>query len=60
MGDKPREPRSQEPGRPPYPNLPPCEEAQADGVPCTERGRQCEICEHAYPEWRARGQADGA
>ena len=41
--------------------LPPCEQAQADGVPCTELGRDCEICEHACEEWRARKlpQADG-
>lgn len=32
--------------------LPPCEQAQADGVPCTELGRDCEICEKAYPETR--------
>ena len=25
-----------------------CAEAQADGVPCTELGRQCEVCEVAY------------
>jgi len=24
-----------------------CPEAQADGVPCTERGRECETCEKA-------------
>ena len=24
-----------------------CAEAQADGVPCTELGRKCEVCEHA-------------
>jgi 2-oxoglutarate ferredoxin oxidoreductase subunit alpha len=29
--------------------LPACEEAQSDGVPCTEVGRDCAICEHAYP-----------
>jgi len=28
--------------------LPACEEAQADGVPCTQVGRDCAICEHAY------------
>jgi hypothetical protein len=33
--------------------LPPCEQAQADGVPCTEVGRDCEICERAYKERRA-------
>jgi hypothetical protein len=27
-----------------------CPEAQADGVPCTELGRDCEICERAL-EW---------
>ncbi len=60
MGDKPREPRPQQPTGQPYPNLPPCEQAQSDGVPCMEAGRHCEICEHAYPEWRASPQADGA
>ena len=25
-----------------------CPEAQADGVPCTELGRDCEVCERAY------------
>jgi hypothetical protein len=27
-----------------------CPEAQADGVPCTEIGRDCEICERAAPK----------
>jgi hypothetical protein len=27
-----------------------CEEAQADGVPCWELGRQCETCERARQE----------
>ena len=27
--------------------LPLCEQAQADGVPCTELGKKCETCEHA-------------
>jgi hypothetical protein len=27
-----------------------CPEAQADGVPCTELGRDCEICERAFPK----------
>jgi hypothetical protein len=27
-----------------------CPEAQADGVPCTALGRDCEICEKAFPE----------
>jgi hypothetical protein len=27
-----------------------CPEAQADGVPCTELGRDCEVCERAHPE----------
>jgi hypothetical protein len=26
-----------------------CSEAQADGVPCTELGRDCETCERAVP-----------
>jgi len=26
-----------------------CPEAQADGVPCTELGRDCEQCERAVP-----------
>ena len=32
-----------------------CPEAQADGVPCTELGRECEICERAYPKNKADG-----
>ncbi|MHC4955534.1 MAG: hypothetical protein ACYTGZ_16910 [Planctomycetota bacterium] len=42
--------------------LPPCEQAQADGVPCPDVGRDCEVCEKAYAEWRKRDsapQADG-
>jgi hypothetical protein len=27
-----------------------CDEAQADGVPCYESGRQCDTCERARPE----------
>jgi hypothetical protein len=27
-----------------------CDEAQADGVPCYEAGRQCETCARARPE----------
>ncbi len=27
-----------------------CPEAQADGVPCTELGRDCEICERAVKD----------
>ena len=27
-----------------------CPEAQADGVPCTALGKDCEICERAYPK----------
>jgi len=41
------------------PNLPPCEQAQADGVPCTELGRDCEICEFALNPPGAE-QADGS
>lgn len=29
-----------------------CAEAQADGVPCTELGRDCQVCEHAVLEAR--------
>lgn len=28
-----------------------CAEAQADGVPCFELGRDCETCERAYRSW---------
>jgi len=35
------------------PYLPPCEQAQADGAPCTEMGRKCETCEKSTAEWRA-------
>jgi hypothetical protein len=27
-----------------------CSEAQADGVPCSELGRDCEICERAVKD----------
>ena len=27
-----------------------CELAQADGVPCTQAGRSCDICSHATQE----------
>jgi hypothetical protein len=30
-----------------------CAEAQADGVPCFELGRDCETCERAY-QWYVR------
>ena len=30
---------------------PPCAEAQADGVPCQELGRDCEKCEKAFPRF---------
>jgi len=29
-----------------------CSEAQADGVPCFELGRDCETCEQAAPLWK--------
>ncbi len=35
-----------------------CPEAQADGVPCTALGRDCEICERAFPEAKAEGLED--
>jgi len=28
-----------------------CAEAQADGVPCYELGRDCQTCERAYVSW---------
>ncbi len=37
-----------------------CSEAQADGVPCTELGRDCEVCERAAgskPAPRAKNRA---
>ena len=30
---------------------PMCADAQADGVPCYELGRDCETCERAYLSW---------
>lgn len=33
-----------------------CPEAQADGVPCTELGRDCEVCEHAVRERKIAGR----
>jgi hypothetical protein len=30
---------------------PMCADAQADGVPCYELGRDCETCEKAYTSW---------
>jgi hypothetical protein len=40
-----------------------CPEAQADGVPCTELGRDCEICERAVgtgrpPQWDPRARRE--
>jgi len=31
-----------------------CPEAQADGVPCTELGRDCEVCERAVGTGHAK------
>jgi len=31
---------------------PPCSQAQADGVPCQEVGKDCEDCEKAFPNLR--------
>jgi hypothetical protein len=53
------------------PELPPCAQAQADGVPCTELGRVCEECEAALSRSdglppvsskapRSSSQADGS
>jgi hypothetical protein len=35
-----------------------CPEAQADGVPCTERGRDCETCERALAERESDREPD--
>jgi hypothetical protein len=40
------------------PELPPCEQAQADGVPCTVVGRRCEVCERAHPAARPQRPGD--
>jgi hypothetical protein len=37
--------------RMPHVQAPLCAEAQADGVPCYELGRDCETCERAYLSW---------
>ncbi len=41
----------------------PCMEAQADGVPCFELGRDCSECEEAYEAYlryrKEKGIADG-
>ncbi len=34
---------------------PPCPEAQADGVPCPDLGRDCEDCERADPAYAGSG-----
>jgi hypothetical protein len=31
-----------------------CEEAQADGVPCPDMGRDCETCERALAQLKLR------
>jgi hypothetical protein len=55
MGETPRKKDEMPAGQsPPWPL---CEQAQADGVPCFELGRDCEICEHASPLLRKSGQA---
>lgn len=50
--EKPRPEESKRPKRIRSTGGPPCEEAQADGVPCDELGRDCEDCENAEPERR--------
>ena len=35
-----------------------CPEAQADGVPCPEIGRDCEICERAIEEVRQANRTE--
>jgi len=56
MGNRAR--KKEQTKGPRNPQLPPCEQAQADGVPCTEVGRRCEICEHALSTER-RGPPEG-
>ena len=36
-----------------------CPEAQADGVPCFELGRECETCDKAVPADGTEPEADG-
>lgn len=36
-----------------------CAEAQADGVPCFELGRDCETCERAYRWYEERVEDSG-
>lgn len=53
--NKPASDPARNPPRPVARRDPPwCDEAQADGVPCYERGRDCETCERARP-----GHAEG-
>jgi hypothetical protein len=47
MSENPRKNESEQP-------WPLCAEAQADGVPCTALGRECDVCERAYPLLRDR------
>ena len=47
MGEKARKIEETKPEGCEY--WPLCVEAQADGVPCTKLGRECDICERAYP-----------
>lgn len=35
-----------------------CAEAQADGVPCYELGRECETCERAFTSWSTERPKD--
>ncbi|MDT8437119.1 MAG: hypothetical protein RRA92_10250 [Gemmatimonadota bacterium] len=37
-----------------------CAEAQADGVPCFELGRDCETCERAYHWFQTRVSEPGS
>ena len=47
MGEKPRE--DEDPKEIHWDLTACCDEAQADGVPCTELDRDCEICDRARP-----------
>jgi len=39
-------------------NWPLCAEAQADGVPCYELGKDCDVCGKASPELEQGTQAE--
>jgi len=46
------------PSQPGPADWPLCAEAQADGVPCYELGRDCDVCGKAAPEIEQGAQAE--